>query len=64
MPVLLIVLALSKAAAGVLSSVALIGSAVGGWGAGLLADHCGRIKIMQLTVCWIAAFRGDDNSQN
>ncbi|HDS0918427.1 TPA: MFS transporter [Pseudomonas putida] len=56
MPVLLTVLALSKADAGVLSSVALIGSAIGGWGAGLLADRYGRIKIMQLTVCWVAAF--------
>ncbi len=56
MPVLLTVLALSKADAGVLGSVALIGSAVGGWGAGLLADRYGRIKIMQLTVCWVAAF--------
>ena len=56
MPVLLTVLALTKADAGVLSSVALIGSAVGGWGAGVLADRFGRIKMMQVTVCWVACF--------
>lgn len=56
MPVLLTVLALSKADAGMLGSVALIGSAIGGWGAGLLADRYGRIRTMQLTVCWVAAF--------
>ncbi|WP_413795171.1 MULTISPECIES: MFS transporter [unclassified Pseudomonas] len=56
MPVLLTVLALTKADAGILSSVALIGSAIGGWGAGLLADRFGRIRIMQITVCWVAGF--------
>ncbi|MDB6142944.1 MAG: transporter [Pseudomonas sp.] len=56
MPVLLTVLSLSKSDAGMLGSVALIGSAVGGWGAGMLADRYGRIKVMQGTVLWVAAF--------
>ena len=56
MPVLLTVLSLSKSDAGMLGSVALIGSAVGGWGAGMLADRYGRIKVMQGTVLWVATF--------
>ncbi|WP_397448594.1 MFS transporter [Pseudomonas sp. NA-150] len=56
MPVLLTILGLSKSDAGILGSVALIGSAVGGWGAGMLADRYGRIKVMQLTVVWVATF--------
>lgn len=56
MPVLMTVLALTKSDAGLLGSVSLIGSALGGWGAGLLADRYGRIKVMQGTVLWVAAF--------
>lgn len=56
MPVLMTVLSLTKSDAGLLGSVSLIGSAVGGWGAGMLADRYGRIKVMQGTVLWVAAF--------
>lgn len=56
MPVLMTVLSMSKSDAGLLGSVSLIGSAIGGWGAGLLADRYGRIKVMQATVLWVAAF--------
>jgi MFS family permease len=56
MPVLMTVLSLSKSDAGLLGSVSLIGSALGGWGAGLLADRYGRIRVMQGTVLWVAAF--------
>ena len=56
MPVLMTVLAMTKSDAGLLGSVSLIGSALGGWGAGLLADRYGRIKVMQGTVLWVAAF--------
>lgn len=56
MPVLLTVLSLSKSDAGLLGSVSLIGSALGGWGAGMLADRYGRIKVMQGTVLWVAIF--------
>ncbi|WP_040262719.1 MFS transporter [Pseudomonas massiliensis] len=56
MPVLMSVLALSKSDAGLLGSVSLIGSAIGGWGAGLLADRFGRIRVMQITVLWVAVF--------
>ncbi|MDN3235609.1 MFS transporter [Pseudomonas sp. WAC2] len=56
MPVLLTVLGMSKSDAGILSSVALIGSALGGWSAGVLADRYGRIRVMQWTVVWVATF--------
>lgn len=56
MPVLMTVLALTQSDAGLLGSVSLVGSALGGWGAGLLADRYGRIKVMQGTVLWVAAF--------
>jgi hypothetical protein len=47
MPVLMTVLSLSKSDAGLLGSISLIGSALGGWGAGMLADRYGRIKVDQ-----------------
>ena len=42
MPVLISVVGITRPEAGVLASASLIGSAVGGWGAGILADRIGR----------------------
>jgi len=56
MPVLMTVLSFSKSDAGLLGSVSLVGSALGGWGAGLLADRFGRVRVMQGTVLWVATF--------
>lgn len=56
MPILLSIGFLVKSEAGILSSVSLIGSAIGGWSAGLLADRFGRIKVMKLTVLWLTFF--------
>lgn len=56
MPVLMTVLSFSKSDAGLLGSVSLVGSALGGWGAGLLADRFGRVRVMQGTVLWVAIF--------
>jgi len=39
-----------------LSTVALLISAAGGWLAGLLADRFGRTRILQLTIVWFAVF--------
>ncbi|PIB70268.1 MFS transporter [Pseudomonas sp. 2995-3] len=55
MPVLITVLGITKGEAGILGSVALVGSAIGGWGAGLLADRYGRVRMMQITIVWVAA---------
>lgn len=35
---------------------ALISSAAGGWAAGVLADRYGRVRVLQWTVGWFAAF--------
>jgi len=56
MPILLSLAILTKSEAGILSSASLIGSALGGWSAGMLADRWGRIRVMQLTVLWVACF--------
>lgn len=47
---------LANAQAGYIASGALVTSAIGGWGAGVLADRFGRARILQLTVLWFAAF--------
>jgi MFS family permease len=55
MPVLITVLGFSHGEAGILGSVALVSSAVGGWGAGILADKFGRVRLLQITVVWVGA---------
>jgi MFS family permease len=55
-PTLMTLWGLSKAEAGYIASATLLTSAVGGWGAGILADRYGRVRVLQLTVLWFAAF--------
>ena len=55
-PTLIAAWQMSKGQAGLLSTVALLISAVGGWLAGLLADRFGRTRILQLTIVWFAVF--------
>src|SRR5580692_13188485 len=55
-PTLLALWGMSKAEAGYIASATLFASAIGGWGAGVLADRYGRVRILQLTVLWYAAF--------
>jgi MFS family permease len=47
---------ISQGQAGLLGTVALLISAVGGWLAGTLADRFGRVRILQLTIVWFAVF--------
>ena len=56
MPTLLAVWHMSKAQAGYIATGALLTSAVGGWAAGVLADRYGRVRVLQWTVAWFAAF--------
>jgi len=42
--------------AGLLGTVTLLMSAVGGWLAGQLADRIGRVRTLQLTVAWFSVF--------
>lgn len=55
-PSLIAVLGISRPEAGYLATAALVGAAAGGWGAGLLADRIGRVRVLQLTILWVAAF--------
>src|SRR5690348_1976498 len=42
--------------AGLTVSATLLCSAFGGWIAGYVSDHVGRVRAVQLTVLWFAAF--------
>jgi MFS family permease len=55
-PTLIALWGMSTAQAGYIASAALVTSAIGGWGAGVLADRFGRVRILQLTVLWFAGF--------
>ncbi|MGL4408086.1 MAG: MFS transporter [Zoogloea sp.] len=55
-PTLITAWGMSKVEAGYIATGALITSAIGGWAAGVLADRYGRVRILQLTVLWFAAF--------
>jgi MFS family permease len=55
-PTLLTLWGMSTKQAGYIASATLLTSALGGWGAGVLADRWGRVRVLQLTVLWFAAF--------
>jgi MFS family permease len=55
-PALIALWGMNKAEAGYVASAALFTSAIGGWGAGILADRFGRVRVLQLTVVWFAVF--------
>jgi MFS family permease len=45
-----------KGEIGMLSTVSLLCSAVGGWVAGILADRFGRVKVLQWIIVWFSVF--------
>jgi len=55
-PTLIATWGISKGDAGLIGTVTLLTSAVGGWLAGILSDRIGRVKTLQLTICWFAFF--------
>lgn len=55
-PALIATLGITRPEAGYLATAALAGAAVGGWGAGILADRIGRVRILQLTILMVAGF--------
>ena len=55
-PALIASLGISRPEAGYLATAALVGAAAGGWGSGLLADRIGRVRVLQLTILWVALF--------
>ena len=54
LPVLLPLWHLSPSAGGLLATVTLVSSAAGGWIAGLLSDRLGRVRLLQVTIVWMA----------
>lgn len=45
---------IDKGQAGMLATVTLLFSAIGGWIAGILADRFGRVRILQFTILWFS----------
>src|SRR5215468_9967989 len=55
-PALITAWGISQREAGLLATVALLFSAVGGWIAGLLSDRIGRVRTLQITILSFAFF--------
>lgn len=55
-PALIATLGLTHPQVGYLATAALVGTAIGGWGAGILADRIGRVRVLQLTILWVTLF--------
>jgi MFS family permease len=55
-PILLSLWGMSKTEMGLIGTATLVASAIGGWGAGILADRYGRVRILQLTILVFAIF--------
>lgn len=45
----------SRTEAGLIGSITLLTSALGGWFGGALADRIGRVRALQVTILWFAA---------
>lgn len=56
LPAILAVWGLSKANAGLMSTVSLAASALGGWLAGAMTDRFGRVRLLQITVACFSIF--------
>ena len=55
-PTLIALWGMTKGQAGLLATAVFIVAAIGGWLAGMLADRIGRVRVLQLTILWFAAF--------
>jgi MFS family permease len=55
-PALIATWGLTKGEAGLIGTVTLLMSAVGGWVAGILSDRVGRVRTLQITILWFAVF--------
>jgi len=55
-PAIVATFSITNADAGLIGTVTLLTSALGGWLAGMLADRLGRVRTLQLTVLWFAVF--------
>jgi MFS family permease len=55
-PAIVATFAITNADAGLIGTVTLLTSALGGWLAGMLADRFGRVRTLQITILWFAVF--------
>ncbi len=55
-PTLLVLWKISPSEAGLLGTVTLLTSALGGWLSGLLSDRYGRVRILQIAILWYSLF--------
>lgn len=55
-PTLMLVWHIDTSQAGILGTVTLLLSAVGGWLSGFAADRFGRVRVLQVTIFWYALF--------
>lgn len=55
-PTLMLTFGLTQAGAGLIGTVTLLTSALGGWLAGLLSDRVGRVRTLQITILFFAVF--------
>ncbi|MBV9551203.1 MAG: MFS transporter, partial [Alphaproteobacteria bacterium] len=55
-PTVIAVWGMSKGEAGLIGTVTLLISSLGGWFSGTLADRYGRVKMLQITILWYSLF--------
>jgi MFS family permease len=55
-PAIVATFSITNADAGLIGTVTLLSSALGGWLAGMLADRLGRVRTLQITILWFAVF--------
>ncbi len=58
LPTLTVLFGLTRGEGGLISSVTLISTAVGGWLAGAASDRWGRARVLQITIAWYAIATG------
>jgi MFS family permease len=55
-PAIIVALDITRQEAGLITTLTLVASALGGWIAGVLADRYGRVNVLQVTILWFAIF--------
>ena len=56
LPALMATWALSKGQVGLIGTVALVVTAIGGWVAGIMSDRYGRVRVLIFTILWFTFF--------
>ncbi len=56
-PTVIALWGLSRGEAGLIGTVTLLISSLGGWFSGTLADRFGRVRMLQITILWYSVFK-------